>query len=279
MAVVYLLCSSGCAIPPLTKIDSTQDDVFSKRVTINGGKVTEFPSGLLGTLYRTFFIRSWVDKATGSVSHQLYVDITYDGEWKFFEWAADDTATSLNVVKIDSHVDSCRNQCSFEEIVGIDLDDATLRSRVATGFPIKLSAKSGEAIIIKVAPEQIKLQLEAVDKYSSNKVQTNAPALSINHPPLGEKLRFGVSFVDVPPNLATMMNRPELKGAIIVKLDVDSVAEKAGVKVGDIVIEYDGKIITSTVDLQSAVATTSAGKTVSVKVLRALKDLTLNASF
>lgn len=281
MAVGYLLLMTGCISPPPppTTIANIQDDAFSKNVTINGGTVHEFPSGILGSLFRNFFIRSWVDKKTGSVSHQLYVDITYDGEWKFFEWAADDTATSLNVVKIDSHVDNCHNGCSFEEILGIELDDATLRSRVNAGYPIKLSAKDGTAIFLKVAPEQIKAQLEAVDKYTSNKVQAIAPTLPPNQTPLGGKLRFGVSFVDVPPDLAKLMTLPDLKGALIIKIDAGTVAEKAGIQKGDVVVKFDDKVITSTKELQVAVAATPAGKTVPVKVIRALKELTLNAAF
>jgi len=105
---------------------------------------------------------------------------------------------------------------------------------------------------------------------STDPAQTNAT---------GGKLRFGVSLGDVTPTIATMLNRPDLKGAVIGSVSADSIADKAGVKVGDILVAFDGRVITSAKDLQEAVAATQVGKSISLSALRALKEVTLNASF
>lgn len=164
------------------QISSVEDDQFSKAITINGARLYINPFG--GT-FRSWFIRSWVNKSTGNLSHQLYVVLRYIGSWNFFSWASDDTAKSLNVQKIDSQIGNCMGGCNFEEIVGIDLDDETLRSRVNSGYSIKLSAKSGDAIIINISPEQIRLQIEAVGKYSikfSDKKRTDRSNAARNYP-------------------------------------------------------------------------------------------------
>jgi len=164
-ASLFAGCTTTSGKPP-TQIQGIEDDQFSKNIKINGAKLYVNP---FGGVFREWLIRSWVDKTTGSVSHQLYVHLSYIGDWKYFIMAADDTAKSLSVVRIASNVGSCSGGCSLDEAVGIDLDDVTLRSRVNQGYPIKLSAKSGDAEIITISPEQIKLQLEAIDKNLSQR--------------------------------------------------------------------------------------------------------------
>jgi hypothetical protein len=166
-----MLFVGGCAAlggAPQTVGDSVQveSDQFSKDITLTGVGVLINP---LGGTVRKWFIRSWINKDTHAVSHQLYVSISYTGDWKFFQWAADDTSKTLEVVKIDSHVDSCSGGflgCDLSETVGITLDDATLRGRATQGYQIKLSAKSGDALILDISPEQITKQLAAVDAYT-----------------------------------------------------------------------------------------------------------------
>ena len=162
-----IISLSGCATPDggtaaALHIRSIEDDQFSKNVVINGAEVYVNPFG--GT-FRSWFIRSWVDKKTHAVSHQLYVDISYIGQWEFFSFAADDTAKTLDVTKINSKVGDCFGGCSLSETIGISLDDSILRSRVTNGYQIKVSAKSGDSLILPISPEQIRLQMAAVDQY------------------------------------------------------------------------------------------------------------------
>jgi membrane-associated protease RseP (regulator of RpoE activity) len=93
------------------------------------------------------------------------------------------------------------------------------------------------------------------------------------------KVVFGVSFGEVTPFIASQIHRENIKAVIIAVVNSNSAADKAGIKVGDVVYEFDNKPIEKTVDLQKAVAETNAGKKVSVKLLRGDKELNLDVQF
>jgi hypothetical protein len=80
---------------------------------------------------------------------------------------------------------------------------------------------------------------------------------------------FGVSLVDFP-------NRP---GAVIVVVDPNSIADRAGVTPGDIVYEYGGKPISTSREFQKAVEGTARGGSVQFRVLRGNQRLEFSAQF
>ena len=61
---------------------------------------------------------------------------------------------------------------------------------------------------------------------------------------------------------------PTSKGALVVVVEEDSPADKAGMKVDDVIVEFDGEPIRSREDLFRVVAATPPGTDVKVKVLR-----------
>jgi hypothetical protein len=119
-----------------------------------------------GGTYRKWLLRSFVNKRTRTVTTQLYVEIGYVGGWRRYTIASD-TATHLAVARIGSRVDTCfgKGVCSLDETVGIQLDDAQLRSHAQLGYTVRISAKSGESVSITVEPEQIQAQLSALAKF------------------------------------------------------------------------------------------------------------------
>jgi hypothetical protein len=161
IALLFLL--AGCADGPLQQ-SKIKDDQFSAFATIVGGQQSVNP---FGGIFRSWKIRSFIDKKNGSVSHQIYVDISYLGNWQYFNSASDDTAKSLDVRKIDSQVGSCSSMCNLEEVIGIDIDDATLITHKDTGYNIKINARSGASLIITISAEQINLQLAAINNYKT----------------------------------------------------------------------------------------------------------------
>lgn len=74
--------------------------------------------------------------------------------------------------------------------------------------------------------------------------------------------RLGVSITTAPS--ADVLPR----GALIMKVEDGGPAAEAGLQVGDIVVEADGEIITSTSDLMNIIATKGEGDTVQLKVYR-----------
>ena len=154
-----LLLLAGCAAPrPAVTIE---DDEFSREVKILG--MAEEVSPFAST-FRKWRLRSWVDKQTHEIVHQLYVFTVIDGEYQYFRSAADDTARSLPVTVIDRSADCPRYNCTHYETIGVVIDDATLRARAAGGIRIKISAQRGEELILPLSPTQIGLQLAAVDR-------------------------------------------------------------------------------------------------------------------
>jgi len=86
---------------------------------------------------------------------------------------------------------------------------------------------------------------------------------------------LGVLIQDVTRELAESfgMDRPE--GALIAQILEDSPAEKAGIEVGDVIIEYAGKRIIKSSDLPPLVGLTEIGKETGLKVLRNGKVISL----
>ena len=79
---------------------------------------------------------------------------------------------------------------------------------------------------------------------------------------------LGVMIQDVNPALAKQFKLDEDKGALVGDVTPDSPAEKAGLKSGDVIIEFNGKKVTDSRHLKLEVARTAPGDSVPVKVLR-----------
>lgn len=79
---------------------------------------------------------------------------------------------------------------------------------------------------------------------------------------------LGVSVQPVTPELAASFGMKEEKGALIAEVVKESPAEKAGLKAGDIILEFDGKAIKDMNELPRIAAVTPVGKKAVVKLLR-----------
>ena len=79
---------------------------------------------------------------------------------------------------------------------------------------------------------------------------------------------LGVVIQKVTPGLAESFNLPEDEGALVADVMKDGPAKKAGIRRGDVIVEFDGKKIETMEDLPKIVANTFPDKTVEVKLLR-----------
>ncbi|WP_418838707.1 DegQ family serine endoprotease [Parasutterella sp.] len=87
--------------------------------------------------------------------------------------------------------------------------------------------------------------------------------------------RLGILMQQLTPELAKSFNLKEAKGALIAQIEKDGPADKAGLRDGDIVIEYNGKPIADIRELSQAVASTKPGAKVKVKTMREGKPVSL----
>ncbi len=79
---------------------------------------------------------------------------------------------------------------------------------------------------------------------------------------------LGVLVQQVTPEIAESLGLKEPQGALVSDVTPGSPAEKAGIKRGDVIVEFDGHRIKEMPDLPKLVATTPPGKEVKIKIIR-----------
>src|SRR3990167_3994659 len=89
---------------------------------------------------------------------------------------------------------------------------------------------------------------------------------------------LGVVIQRVTPEIAESLGLDKAGGGLVAELSKDGPAERAGVKIGDVIVEFDGKEIKESNDLPIIVARTSVDKKVRVKLLRDKKEVTLTVA-
>jgi S1-C subfamily serine protease len=87
-----------------------------------------------------------------------------------------------------------------------------------------------------------------------------------------KKLQFGVQLSNVPPDDVAA-------GASVLWVQAGSVAEKAGIKQGDLIVRFGDLDIATAKHLLTAVRETPAGSKVQVTLVRKNERLTLTAQF
>ncbi|WII70543.1 trypsin-like peptidase domain-containing protein [Bdellovibrio sp. 22V] len=89
---------------------------------------------------------------------------------------------------------------------------------------------------------------------------------------------IGAALGDLDPEAAEYLGLGDVRGAVITNMDPRGPAMKAGMKIYDIITEFNGKTINSSLDLIDAVADAPIGKSAKAKVIRNGKTITLNVS-
>lgn len=84
---------------------------------------------------------------------------------------------------------------------------------------------------------------------------------------------LGVSIQNVTPELAKSLGLKESKGALVSQVAPGGPADKAGIEQGDVIVSFDGRIVEDSKDLPRIVASTTVGKTVTVKLFREGKEV------
>ena len=130
----------------------------------------------------------------------------------------------------------------------------------------------GMCIPINVAKPLIR---EALEKYNAENVQnyldekSKAEDRNNTGTDLTDKPRLGVSIRALDSNNTAVSRGVLPRGCIVLESEAGSPAEAAGIQTGDIIVEVDGNVITSTASLQQIIIAHEAGDTLQVKIYRA----------
>ena len=165
----------------------------------------------------------------------------------------------------------------YTERVAFPIDEELLRqlaSQNAPGKPTlwryKLLAKQGPEYPGEISSAEIDGFLARVDDYSHALPVVKASAA-------GASLKLDLGIGGVP--VAATADYPNRAGILIIDVNRGSVAQKAGIIVGDIVTEVDGRPIKMLTDLQAAVAARAANSAAAIKLYRGTTPMTVTAQF
>ena len=89
---------------------------------------------------------------------------------------------------------------------------------------------------------------------------------------------LGVSIQELSPELAQQFGITEPKGVLVSEVLDDSPAKRAGLERGDVIVEFDGKVVENPTQLRNAVAKTVIGKKAPVKFIRDKRAKTVDVT-
>jgi serine protease Do len=83
-----------------------------------------------------------------------------------------------------------------------------------------------------------------------------------------EHARIGVAINDVTPENAQFFHMTQANGAVVSQVEPDSPGAKAGLKVGDVITEFNGKKVEDAGQLQASVSEARPGEKVTLGIMR-----------
>ena len=96
----------------------------------------------------------------------------------------------------------------------------------------------------------------------------------------GEKImrgRLGVIIQDLNDDLARQFETPENSGVLVAEVEKSSPADRAGLKVGDIIVKFGTRQVSDSSQLRNIVSQTAPGTEVNMRVLRSKNEINLIA--
>jgi putative serine protease PepD len=162
-----------------------------------------------------------------------------------------------NLIQTDASINPGNSGGALADLTGAVVGMNTLIQSPSGGLGAAQSAGIGFAIPIDFA-------MPIADTLISGK--------KVTHPFLG------VSSATVTPGAAHLFGLSSLTGALVQRVTPGSPAAAARIRVGDIIVKFDGKTITSTEDVFAAVQASQVGVPIPVVVSRSSGDVTLKVT-
>jgi serine protease DegQ len=89
---------------------------------------------------------------------------------------------------------------------------------------------------------------------------------------------FGVDVADISPELAESLGLKGTRGAIVGAIERGSPAEKGGMRLGDVIVAINGKVVPDVSSALNAIAEMPPGRSVPVRVVRRNQEITVDVT-
>ena len=157
-ACAQLAPGSGAARPVVL----AREDLAPGFIGFIGPKAQHAPPFLDTPGTNFYCLRSFLDRRTGEVTHQLYVSDSYFGAERGWNAARDSAGTQLPFVPVSRDEIACDRSCSYVEEFAATLSDSRMRAS-PDGLAVTFVSRAGNEKTIIVTGDRIAAQFAAVD--------------------------------------------------------------------------------------------------------------------
>jgi PDZ domain len=249
------------------------DDPVAGVTTVSTQKGYVEHHGPLRAVWNDEYLFGIVDRKAARKTFEVITLITYRGSRRSYASARLQGATGTTAVPTvpmkTSSLNCPTGECTYTDQLSFPVDESLLRQLAAhaTDKPelwhYTLIEPSGN-YTGELSTAEIAGFLAKIDEYTG--------AAPPPPPALTAKPELGIGGLKVEP---TAQN-PSRYGVLVTAVVPGSVADKAGIIVGDIVSEVSGHPIKGPADLQSAMASIPASSGITFKIYRGMAEMSLN---
>ena len=273
------------------KDTATVTDNPPDAVTISTENGYKEKRGPLRTVWNDEFLEGIIDKNSGRKSFLVSASITYTGNPRSYTTAsyqAPQGPRSVPVTLTRLNQSFCgAGECTNTEYLTFPVDEAMLRQLAAEPvagkhslWPFKLAAKSGPDYRGGFSNAEIAGLLARVDDYrpglpAATAIAATSGAAAAVTATTSLAQDFGVAGVAV----AAAADHPDRAGVLIIAVNGGSVAQRAGIIIGDILYEFNGHPIRTPAQLQAAVVASAANTAAAIKLFRGTEVTAVSARF
>lgn len=219
---------------------------------------------------------------TGMESMELFIHYHDADGWKFFTSALDIDGNPLQVTEIDRQA---QGTIGIDEQFSASLTRPYLEAHKENGLNIRFGGKYG-FLTVKLPASYVQVFLEKLATVENSvRARLKSPTSVAMQPQgvtstAGVPPKLGVGYFTIDSRFAQVAAMDTPRGVGVARVSSDSVAAKAGLKVGDAILAIDGVPVQSSMTgLQEAISGIKQGNLVNMTVWRGGREITVPVQF
>ncbi|MBI4595365.1 MAG: bifunctional nuclease family protein [Candidatus Tectomicrobia bacterium] len=166
-------------------------------------------------------------------------------------------------------------KAKVKSVVITELRDNTFYSSI-------ILEKGGRDLTIDSRPsDAIALAMRAnAPIFLESKILSTAQTIDISSPHAIQRVKgdYGFSFQDLTPSLSEYFKAKDVNGVLISEIQEGGLAQKAGLKEGDIVLKVNDEMITNSNDFSKAIEKIKGEELIQIQVARSGETMSVNLS-